>query len=75
MPMAASRNVKALNTMNATNHAPRHDPLLTVDVKFYVPQTKSIISVKALFGSGASAPAMSPELSKRLGCQETSLFK
>ena len=53
--MAASTNaVKAPNSTNAakalnsTNVAPSHDPLLTVDVKFHVPRTKSMISVKAL---------------------------
>ena len=62
MPIVASTNAKALI-------APCHYPLLTVDVKFHVPWTKSMISVKALIDSGASAPVISPKLAERLGCQ------
>ena len=77
MPEAISPNAeKAPNAPNALNAAkapkapqPRHDPLLTVDVKFQVPQTKTMISVRALIDSGASAPVMSPELAEKLGCQ------
>ena len=72
MPTAASTN--AAKAPNSTNAAPRHDPLLTVDVKFHVPRTKSMISVKALIDSGASSPVMSPELAERLGCQPRKCF-
>ena len=74
MPEATSINIaKAPNTAEARETAilpqPRHDPLLTMDVKFYVPRTKSMISVKALIDSGASAPVMCPEIGEKLGYQ------
>ena len=72
MPEATSTNAaKAPNTAEESSilPQPRHDPLLTMDVKFYVPQTKSMISVKALIDSGASAPVMCPELAEKLGYQ------
>ena len=60
----APNAAKAPNTANAVN-TPRHNPLLTVDVKFHTLR-KEMISVRALIESGASAPAMSLELAEKL---------
>ena len=66
----------------ATPNAPRHDPLLTIEVIFKtlahktsihrtsIQSVANTVSITALIDSGASAPVMSPELANKLGYKD-----